>query len=134
VFQEHALPSGTWDVNVAGITMRVNPADIKDTALFTIEGELDDISGSGQTQAAQGLCRSIDIKNKQHFIAPHCGHYGIFSGKRWREVISPKIISFIALNETSLVGKSNVKTTHENIATTQKINNSNIINMTYDLI
>jgi poly(3-hydroxybutyrate) depolymerase len=96
VFQEHALPKGTWDVKVGGKAVRVKPADIKKTALFTIEGELDDISGSGQTQAAHGLCSSIAAKNKQHFIAPQCGHYGIFSGRRWREVIYPQIAAFIA--------------------------------------
>jgi poly(3-hydroxybutyrate) depolymerase len=95
VFQEHRLPKGTWDVTIDGQTMRVNPADIKNVALFTIEGELDDISGSGQTQAAQGLCTNIADEYRQHFTAPQCGHYGIFSGKRWREVISPKIIAFI---------------------------------------
>jgi poly(3-hydroxybutyrate) depolymerase len=99
VFQEHALAKGTWDVKVKGKAVRVNPADIKKTALFTIEGELDDISGSGQTQAAHGLCSSIVAKNKQHFIAPQCGHYGIFSGRRWREVIYPQIAAFIAKHD-----------------------------------
>ena len=98
VFQEHRLPLGTWDVMVDGKAMRVKPADIKKTALFTIEGEFDDISGSGQTQAAQGLCSGIAAKNKQHFTAPQCGHYGIFSGRRWRDVIYPQIKAFIALN------------------------------------
>ncbi len=99
VFQEQALPKGTWHVNVAGQSIRVNPADISKTALLTIEGELDDISGSGQTQAAHGLCSNIKDIDKQHFTAPACGHYGIFSGKRWREIISPKITSFIQLHE-----------------------------------
>jgi poly(3-hydroxybutyrate) depolymerase len=96
VFQQHALPRGEWDVNVNGKAMRVRPQDIKKTALFTVEGELDDISGSGQTQAAHGLCSGIAAKHKQHFTAPDCGHYGIFSGRRWREVICPQITEFIA--------------------------------------
>lgn len=95
VFQEHRLPKGIWDVMVNKESMRVNPADIKQTALLTIEGELDDISGSGQTQAAHDLCIHIPAKHRYHFTAPQCGHYGIFSGKRWREVISPKLIKFI---------------------------------------
>jgi poly(3-hydroxybutyrate) depolymerase len=99
VFQEHALPKGTWDVNVKGKLMRVKPQDIKKTALFTVEGELDDISGSGQTQAAHDLCSNIPAKNKQHFTAPDCGHYGIFSGRRWRDVICPQITEFIAKND-----------------------------------
>jgi poly(3-hydroxybutyrate) depolymerase len=91
VFQEHALPRGTW--HVGGV--RVAPEDIRDVALFTIEGELDDISGSGQTQAAHDLCAGIAASHKEHFTAPECGHYGIFSGRRWREVIYPRLHAFI---------------------------------------
>jgi poly(3-hydroxybutyrate) depolymerase len=91
VFQEHRLPLGTWVVK----GQRVAPEDIKTVALFTIEGELDDISGSGQTEAAHELCKGIPKTRRQHFEAPKCGHYGIFSGRRWREVIYPKIHDFI---------------------------------------
>ena len=94
VFQDFDLPKGTWEIE--GKTVR--PQDIKSVALFTIEGELDDISGSGQTQAAQELCSSIPKSRKQHFTAPKCGHYGIFSGRRWRETICPKIGEFIKAN------------------------------------
>ena len=87
VFQEWRLPLGTWEVE----GKPVRPQDIKTVALFTIEGELDDISGSGQTQAAHALCSQIPESKKQHFTAPKCGHYGIFSGRRWREVICPWI-------------------------------------------
>jgi poly(3-hydroxybutyrate) depolymerase len=65
-------------------------------ALFTIEGELDDISGSGQTRAAQGLCTGIPDKHKRHLTAEGAGHYGIFSGRRWREHIYPQVREFIA--------------------------------------
>jgi poly(3-hydroxybutyrate) depolymerase len=91
VFQEFRLPLGTWEVD----GKLVRPQDIKSVALFTIEGELDDISGTGQTQAAHDLCASIPKSKKQHFTAPKCGHYGIFSGRRWRETIAPKITEFI---------------------------------------
>ena len=91
VFQDHALPMGTWDVE----GQRVRPQDINNVALFTIEGELDDISGSGQTSAAHDLCSGIPKEMKQHYTAPKCGHYGIFSGRRWREMIAPKIGEFI---------------------------------------
>ncbi|MCX7220317.1 MAG: polyhydroxyalkanoate depolymerase [Burkholderiales bacterium] len=91
VFQEFRLPMGTWEV--AGKLVR--PQDIKTVALFTVEGELDDISGPGQTQAAHDLCSGIPQKMKQDFVAPGCGHYGIFSGRRWREIICPKIGEFI---------------------------------------
>jgi poly(3-hydroxybutyrate) depolymerase len=91
VFQDFALPKGTWEVG----GQLVRPQDIKDVALFTIEGELDDISGAGQTQAAHDLCTGIPPEKQQHFTAPKCGHYGIFSGRRWREIICPMIGEFI---------------------------------------
>ncbi len=92
VFQDQTLAKGLLDV--AG--ERVKPAAIKRTALFTIEGELDDISGSGQTQAAHTLCTGIPAARQQHFTAPEVGHYGIFSGRKYREVIYPRIKEFIA--------------------------------------
>ncbi|WMD18050.1 polyhydroxyalkanoate depolymerase [Achromobacter seleniivolatilans] len=91
VFQEFALPNGTWEVD----GQLVRPADIKKVALFTVEGELDDISGQGQTRAAIKLCKNIPAERKAHYTAPDCGHYGIFSGRRWREMICPKIAEFI---------------------------------------
>lgn len=94
VFQEFRLARGTWEIE----GKPVRPQDIKSVALFTIEGELDDISGSGQTEAAHDLCTSIPKSKKQHFTAPQCGHYGIFSGRRWREIICPKISEFIKAN------------------------------------
>jgi poly(3-hydroxybutyrate) depolymerase len=94
VFQEFRLAKGTWEVE----GKLVRPQDIKTVALMTIEGELDDISGSGQTVAAQGLCSSIPKAKKLHYIAPKCGHYGIFSGRRWREMVAPRIAAFIREN------------------------------------
>jgi len=73
----------------------VKPQDIKTTALLTVEGELDDISGSGQTKAAHGLCKNIAENKKQHFEVKGAGHYGIFSGRRWREIVYPEIGAFI---------------------------------------
>ena len=94
VFKEHALPNGTWDVR----HQRVEPAAISQTALFTIEGELDDISGVGQTEAAHGLCTNIPDAKREHFLVPGVGHYGIFSGRRYREQIYPRIREFIRTN------------------------------------
>ena len=91
VFQEFCLPKGTWEVE----GKLVRPQDIKTVALFTIEGELDDISGPGQTQAAHDLCSAIPENRRQHFTAPQCGHFGIFSGRRWREVVCPRVGEFI---------------------------------------
>jgi len=94
VFQDFSLPKGTW--NVGGQLVR--PQDIKNVALLTVEGELDDISGIGQTSAAHELCSSIPADKKQDFVVPKAGHYGIFSGRRWREIVCPKITGFIQAN------------------------------------
>ena len=96
VFQDFCLVNGTWDVKgVDGKTERVRPQDIKTTALLTVEGELDDISGLGQTQAAFGICSGIPASQKQYLMAKGAGHYGIFSGRRWREVVYPAVKHFI---------------------------------------
>jgi poly(3-hydroxybutyrate) depolymerase len=95
VFQEHRLPLGTWDVPFEGRVVRVAPEDVRTVALFTIEGELDDISGVGQTSAALELCRNLPKAKKRQLVAEGAGHYGIFSGRRWREIICPQIGSFI---------------------------------------
>src|SRR6185312_12773167 len=94
VFQRHLLPQG--ELVVAGSPVR--PEAIKRTALFTIEGELDDISGNGQTEAAHGLMRGVPARDRQHFEAKGVGHYGIFSGRKYREIVYPRIREFIARN------------------------------------
>jgi poly(3-hydroxybutyrate) depolymerase len=63
--------------------------------LFSIEGELDDISGNGQTEAAHALCTSIPVEKRKHLLAKRVGHYGIFSGRKFRERIYPQIREFI---------------------------------------
>ncbi len=96
VFQEFKLVRGTWEVkNEEGESELVRPQDIRNTALLTVEGELDDISGSGQTEAAHGLCTGIVRKEHHHLEVKGAGHYGIFSGRRWREVVYPHVKSFI---------------------------------------
>jgi poly(3-hydroxybutyrate) depolymerase len=94
VFQECALPKGRMEVRGE----LVRPQAIRDTALLTVEGELDDISGNGQTEAAHLLCLNIPRERREHFLAPNVGHYGIFSGRRWREVIYPRVAAFIERN------------------------------------
>jgi poly(3-hydroxybutyrate) depolymerase len=79
---------------------RVRPQDIKTTALLTIEGEFDDISGAGQTRAAHDLCTGVNSSRKFHYDAVGAGHYGIFSGRRWREKIYPQVRDFIASHQT----------------------------------
>ena len=92
VFQEFSLPRGTWKVKGE----LVKPAAIKKTALMSIEGELDDISGAGQTAAAHDLCTGIPKTRHQQLIVEGAGHYGIFSGRRWREKVYPQVRDFIA--------------------------------------
>ena len=92
VFQEHLLPRGLWTVRGE----RVDPAKITRTALMTIEGELDDISGEGQTRAAHALCTGVAAKEREHLTVDGAGHYGIFSGRRWRTQVYPQVQSFIA--------------------------------------
>ena len=105
VFQDFALVNGTWEVrNPEGELELVRPQDIKTTALLTVEGELDDISGSGQTAAAHDLCTGIPKGRHQHYDVKGAGHYGIFSGRRWREMAYPEIKAFIyAHNELARV-------------------------------
>jgi poly(3-hydroxybutyrate) depolymerase len=92
VFQEFALPKGRMFVRGE----LVRPQAIRAAALLTVEGELDDISGNGQTEAAHALCLNIPRERRAHFVAPRVGHYGIFSGRRWRETVFPRVRDFIA--------------------------------------
>jgi poly(3-hydroxybutyrate) depolymerase len=92
VFQDFALVNGTWDVDGTIVA----PQDITTSALLTVEGELDDISGAGQTRAAHELCTGIPKARQFHYDVEGAGHYGIFSGRRWREKVYPEIKAFIA--------------------------------------
>jgi poly(3-hydroxybutyrate) depolymerase len=91
VFQDFALVNGTWQVGEAF----VRPQDITTSALLTVEGELDDISGAGQTKAAHELCTGIPKQRQFHYDVVGAGHYGIFSGRRWREKVYPELRAFI---------------------------------------
>jgi len=82
---------GNWSVR----GQSVRPQDIRTTALLTIEGELDDVSGRGQTQAAQDLCAGIAERHKRHFTARQCGHYDLFSGPHWRTEVYPIVRDLI---------------------------------------
>jgi poly(3-hydroxybutyrate) depolymerase len=97
VFQEFALVNGTWDViSEDGELERVDPSAITTTAHLTVEGALDDISGSGQTEAAHSLCSNVPKSRQKHLEVKGAGHYGIFSGRRWREIVYPQVRDFIA--------------------------------------
>ncbi|WP_137891502.1 polyhydroxyalkanoate depolymerase [Ramlibacter sp. 2FC] len=102
VFQDFRLGNGTWDVRGEdGRIERVRPQDIRGTALLTVEGELDDISGSGQTAAAHNLCTGVDKRQQKHLEVKGAGHYGIFSGRRWRDIVYPEIRRFILEHDSA---------------------------------
>jgi poly(3-hydroxybutyrate) depolymerase len=110
---------GSWDVmNAQGELERVRPEDIRTTAHLTIEGELDDISGSGQTAAAHGLCNNVPKARQKHIEVKGAGHYGIFSGRRWRELVYPQVRDFIKqFNEPA---KPEAKTASRKVAAARR--------------
>ena len=95
VFVEHALPNGTF----VHRGQQVDLAKIKRCGLMTVEGERDDISGVGQTQAAHDLCTSIPAKRKKHHLQLGVGHYGVFNGSRFRKDIVPEMCKFMTAME-----------------------------------
>jgi poly(3-hydroxybutyrate) depolymerase len=101
VFKEHLLPRGLW----VSRERPIEPAAITQTALMTVEGELDDISGIGQTRAAHDLTPNIPAAMHVHHEQQKVGHYGIFNGRRWRQHIMPRVRDFIRANDR-LVGSS----------------------------
>jgi poly(3-hydroxybutyrate) depolymerase len=96
VFKEHQLPRGAW----VSRGRKVDPGAIE-TALMTVEGELDDISGIGQTKAAHALTPNIPGARHVHWEQPRVGHYGIFNGRKWREQIMPRVRDFIRDNDAT---------------------------------
>lgn len=90
VFIEHALPKGT----MMHRGRAVDPAAIRNVALFTVEGENDDISGVGQTKAAHDLCQNLPEEKRRHYMQPDVGHYGVFNGSRFRNEIVPQMVAF----------------------------------------
>ncbi|MPZ39645.1 MAG: polyhydroxyalkanoate depolymerase [Rhizobiales bacterium] len=91
VFIRHSLPKG--EMTHRGVP--IDPSKINRVALMTIEGQNDDISGVGQTEAAHKLCTSIPQDRKYHYLQPDVGHYGVFNGSRFRAEIAPRISDFV---------------------------------------
>jgi poly(3-hydroxybutyrate) depolymerase len=117
VFQEFKLVHGTWDVkSIHGALERVRPEDITTTAHFTVEGELDDISGSGQTEAAHELCSGIPKSRQKHLEVKGAGHYGIFSGRRWRDIVYPQVKAFILEHNEPLAPANRAKPAIKTVA------------------
>jgi len=98
VFMEHHLPRGI----MVSRDRPVEPSKITRTALFTVEGERDDISGVGQTRAAHDLCVALPSTMKAHYEQKGVGHYGIFNGGKWRKLIAPKVKAFIRAHDHKL--------------------------------
>ncbi|CAN5442813.1 polyhydroxyalkanoate depolymerase [soil metagenome] len=92
VFQDHALPKGIMEHR----GRVVDPAAITDIALLAVEGERDDISGLGQTRAALTLATHLPDSEKRYLMAEGAGHYGIFNGSKWRNIIAPVVEEWIA--------------------------------------
>ena len=103
VFQRYLLPKGELEHH----GRLVRPDLISDIALLTVEGEHDDISGIGQTQAAHALCSGLPDALKQDYVQPGVGHYGVFNGKRFRDEIYPKVRSVIWESELKLAKPAN---------------------------
>ena len=100
VFVKHALPKGE-------MTHRgrpVDPSKITRVALMTVEGEHDDISGLGQTEATHGLCTSIPDLRRVHYVQKGVGHYGVFNGSRFKSEIVPRISDFM-LSSANVKGR-----------------------------
>ncbi|HVZ52449.1 MAG TPA: polyhydroxyalkanoate depolymerase [Pseudolabrys sp.] len=96
VFIRHALPKG--EMTHRG--RRIDTRAIERVALMTVEGELDDISSVGQTEAAHALCSNLPDDKKAHYLQPSVGHYGVFNGSRFRAEIAPRIADFVLTHGT----------------------------------
>ena len=100
VFQKHLIPLGQFRHR----GHLIDPGAITDIGLMTIEGEKDDITGRGQTGAAQDLCVNLPGEKKMHYVQQKVGHYGVFNGSRFRHQIQPKIRDFIRARRTMVRG------------------------------
>jgi poly(3-hydroxybutyrate) depolymerase len=112
VFVKHLLPKG--EMMHRGV--RIDPSAIRNVALLTIEGEKDDISGLGQTEAAHKLCTNIPPDRKAHYVQPGVGHYGVFNGSRFRSEIAPRIADFMLTSQSKQAAKAPARTVPRAVA------------------
>ena len=96
VFQEHLIPRGLFMHR----GHKVRAESIRNVALMTVEGEHDDISGIGQTQAAHDICSNIPVAMRIDHLQEGVGHYGVFNGRRFRTEIYPRMREFIRTHQT----------------------------------
>lgn len=109
VFQNHDLAEG----RMTSRGRKIDPSLIRHTALMTIEGEKDDITGIGQTEAAHRMCSNLPESMHAHLLAPKVGHYGVFNGRRWREEIYPHVRTFIRSHDKLTVLADEAHERHE---------------------
>ncbi len=102
VFIKHALPMGQF-VHRGKV---VDPSKITRVALMTVEGENDDISGLGQTEASHRLCSSIPDHRRVHYVQPGVGHYGVFNGSRFRAEIAPRVADFMMMAAETRIARA----------------------------
>jgi poly(3-hydroxybutyrate) depolymerase len=105
VFIKHSLPKG----EMMHRGKRIDTTAIRNVALLTVEGENDDISGLGQTKAAQTICTNIPEHMRMHYMQPDVGHYGVFNGSRFRREIAPRIVQFARTHGKNLKATTPVK-------------------------
>lgn len=106
VFVRHALPKGEFEYR----GRRVDPGAIRNVGLLTVEGERDDISGVGQTEAAHLICNNLAPEYRAHHLQAGVGHYGVFNGRRFRSEIAPRISAFIREIGARRAGSPSAKT------------------------
>jgi poly(3-hydroxybutyrate) depolymerase len=109
VFVRHALPKG----EMMHRDVKIDLTAVSRVALMTVEGEKDDISGVGQTEAAHDLCPHIPQEQRVHWVQPKVGHYGVFNGSRFRSDIAPRICSFI--DKASAYGRNRASKAHAGV-------------------
>ena len=97
VFQRRLLAEGQYRYR----DHLIDPSFITDIAFMTVEGERDDITGLKQTEAAHDLLTGLKKSQRAHFVCPKVGHYGVFNGSRWRDIIQPKVRDFIRKHRTA---------------------------------
>lgn len=98
VFQKRLLANGVYFHR----DTLIEPAAIEDIGLMTIEGEKDDITGLGQTEAAHDLLLNLPDDHRQHYVQLEVGHYGVFNGSRWRNQIHPRVRDFIRVQRKAV--------------------------------
>ena len=113
VFIRHALPKGEMTHRGKLVDLKA----IRNCGLMTVEGEKDDISGVGQTYAAQELCVNIPAEKKLHYLQMEVGHYGVFNGSRFRKEIAPRVRRFMASVDGELAKPNRAVATHVGLAT-----------------